>query len=187
MEILYNAGSGVPKNDLISLYWFDRASDNGITEAKADRNGILNAYRSSLSAEEPPRAEETMSIEQQRKNIIRICIRRMPEVIQKNTSLAGICKPCRARFDHPGTPNIGFFQVEPTELNGKPYAFKIGIFRARADLLVSSYMIMSRMEDILGYLSDKSHLPVLVSTFQDFLNRWMNNWNESIKTKRTFL
>lgn len=212
LGVLYNAGSCVQKNDLISLYWFDRAADNGIAAAKTDRDGILNAYRRSLtaeefseymerlacwcregtedvpqtperaghwhclaqpngkagsSAEEPPRAEETLSIEQQRENIIRICMRRMPEVIQKNTSPAGICKPCRARFDYPGTSNIGFFQVEPTELNGKPYAFKIGVFRANTDLSVSSYLIMGRMEDILGYLSDKSHLPVLVSTFQE--------------------
>lgn len=221
LGILYNAGSVAPKNDLISLYWFDRAADNGIAEAEADRDGILNAYRSSLSAEEfseymerlvcwcqegtedvpqtpekagrwhclaqqngkvgPsaeefPRAEETMSIEQQRENIIRICMRRMPEVIQKNTSPAGICKPCRARFDYPGTSNIGFFQVEPTELNGKPYAFKIGVFRANTDLLVSSYMIMGRMEDIFGYLSDKSHLPVLVSTFQDLSESVDERW-----------
>lgn len=50
LGVLYNAGAGVEKNDLVSLYWFDRAADHGIEAAKTDRDGILNAYRNSLSA-----------------------------------------------------------------------------------------------------------------------------------------
>src|SRR5699024_8917062 len=52
LGVLYHAGTGVYQNDLISLYWFDRAADHGLSKAKTDRDGILNAYRSSLSAEE---------------------------------------------------------------------------------------------------------------------------------------
>ena len=48
LAILYNQGAGVEKNDLISLYWFDKAVDNGIGAAQTDRNGILNAYRTNL-------------------------------------------------------------------------------------------------------------------------------------------
>ena len=50
--MLYNAGAGVEKNDLVSLYWFDKAADQGIEKALADRDGILNAYRNNLSSEE---------------------------------------------------------------------------------------------------------------------------------------
>lgn len=52
LGVLYNAGAGVEKNDLISLYWFDRAADNGFQAAKTDRDGLFNAYRNILSADE---------------------------------------------------------------------------------------------------------------------------------------
>lgn len=52
IAILYNQGVGVEKNDLVSLYWFDKAVDNGISAAQIDKNGILNAYQSNLSSEE---------------------------------------------------------------------------------------------------------------------------------------
>ncbi len=49
LGVLYNAGAGAEKNDLIALYWFDRAADNGFEAAKPDRDGIFNAYRNTLS------------------------------------------------------------------------------------------------------------------------------------------
>lgn len=52
LGVLYNAGAGVEKNDLISLYWFDRAADNGFEAAKPDRDGLFNAYRNTLSEDE---------------------------------------------------------------------------------------------------------------------------------------
>lgn len=52
LGVLYNAGAGVEKNDLIALYWFDRATDNGFEAAKPDRDGLFNAYRNTLSEEE---------------------------------------------------------------------------------------------------------------------------------------
>ncbi len=52
LAILYNQDAGVEKNDLVSLYWFDKAVDNGIEAAQVDRNGILNAYRKNLSPAE---------------------------------------------------------------------------------------------------------------------------------------
>ena len=52
LAILYNQGAGAEKNDLVSLYWFDRAADNGIVAAEVDRDGILNAYRINLSPAE---------------------------------------------------------------------------------------------------------------------------------------
>lgn len=36
---------------MAALYWFDRASDNGIQEARKDRDGILNAYQNNNSSE----------------------------------------------------------------------------------------------------------------------------------------
>ena len=45
----YNRGTGVEKNDLTALYWFDRAVDRQIVPAMPDRDGILNAYRKNLS------------------------------------------------------------------------------------------------------------------------------------------
>lgn len=220
LGVLYNAGSGVQKNDLIALYWFDRAADQGIAAAGTDRDGILSAYRSSLSMEEfseymeqlarwcregtedipktsekadrwhslaqpnqkaapsadPPQAEEALSIQQQRENIVQICMRRMPEIIQKCAGPEGLSKPCRARFDYPGTDNVGLFQVEPCKLDGKPYALQVGVLRANTDLLVSSYMVMGRIEDILGYLADESHLPVLLSTFQNLSESVDERW-----------
>lgn len=51
LAVLYNAGAGVEKDDLAALYWFDRAADKQIETAKQDRNGILHAYKTNLSAE----------------------------------------------------------------------------------------------------------------------------------------
>ena len=52
LAILYHQGAGVGKNDLVSLYWFDKAFDNGILVAQVDRDRILNAYRIKLSSAE---------------------------------------------------------------------------------------------------------------------------------------
>lgn len=52
LGVLYNAGAGVEQNDLISLYWFDRAADNGIAVAKTDRDGLLDAFRRALRPNE---------------------------------------------------------------------------------------------------------------------------------------
>lgn len=52
LAVLYNHGAGVEQNDLAALYWFDRAVDNHFAPAKTDRDGILNAYRGSLSPSE---------------------------------------------------------------------------------------------------------------------------------------
>lgn len=52
LGVLYNSGLGVESNDLISLYWFDRATDNGLEKSKTDRDGLLNAYRNTLSQQE---------------------------------------------------------------------------------------------------------------------------------------
>ncbi len=52
LGVLYNAGAGVSKNDLVALYWFDLALDNKYMDARKDRNGILEAYRKSLTAME---------------------------------------------------------------------------------------------------------------------------------------
>lgn len=52
LAVLYNAGTGVDKNDLASLYWFDRASEQGIDAAKNDRDGMLNAYVNNLGKQE---------------------------------------------------------------------------------------------------------------------------------------
>ena len=52
LAILYNQGAGVEKNDLVSLYWFDKAVTNGIVAAQVDRDGILNAYRKTISPAE---------------------------------------------------------------------------------------------------------------------------------------
>lgn len=42
--------AGPKQNDLASLYWFDKAVDNGAADlAQKDRDGILNAYRTNLS------------------------------------------------------------------------------------------------------------------------------------------
>ena len=48
---LYNAGAGLPRDDLAALYWLDCAVDNGAADvALADRDGMLEAYRASCSA-----------------------------------------------------------------------------------------------------------------------------------------
>lgn len=52
LAVLYNIGKGVEGDDRVSLYWFDRAADNGVEVAKRDRDGILNAYRESRSEKE---------------------------------------------------------------------------------------------------------------------------------------
>lgn len=51
LAVLYNAGAGVEKDDMASLYWFDRAADNDFEAAKHDREGMLNAYRTNFSRE----------------------------------------------------------------------------------------------------------------------------------------
>lgn len=52
LAMLYFNGNGVEKNDLISLYWFDKAVDNGNEDTRSDRDGILNAYRTNFSPAE---------------------------------------------------------------------------------------------------------------------------------------
>lgn len=52
LGVLYNRGAGVKRNDLVALYWFDLAADRGVEAAGIDRDGILNAYRRTLSREE---------------------------------------------------------------------------------------------------------------------------------------
>lgn len=52
LAVLYNAGAGLEKDDLASLYWFDRAVDNKVEAAKKDGEGLLNAYKNNFSAEE---------------------------------------------------------------------------------------------------------------------------------------
>ncbi|MCD8132099.1 MAG: sel1 repeat family protein [Lachnospiraceae bacterium] len=52
LGVLYNAGAGVSKNDLVALYWLDRAVNNGYKDARKDREGILESYRASLTATE---------------------------------------------------------------------------------------------------------------------------------------
>ena len=50
LAVLYNAGAGVEKDDLVSLYWFDRVVDNGCEAAKQDRIGIFHAYKDNNSS-----------------------------------------------------------------------------------------------------------------------------------------
>ena len=52
LAVLYNSGSGVEKSDLASLYWFERASKQGVEAAKTDRDGMLKAYLDNLGVEE---------------------------------------------------------------------------------------------------------------------------------------
>ena len=53
LAVLYNLGLGLEQNDLVALYWFDKATDNGAADvAQQDRDGILNAYRENLSPDE---------------------------------------------------------------------------------------------------------------------------------------
>lgn len=52
LAVLYNAGAGLKQDDLATLYWFDRAADNGVEVSKKDRDGILNAYFTNNSPEE---------------------------------------------------------------------------------------------------------------------------------------
>lgn len=53
LAVLYNAGAGLEKNDLASLYWFDKAVDNGAADvARKDRDGMLNAYKTNFTLAE---------------------------------------------------------------------------------------------------------------------------------------
>lgn len=53
LAVLYNAGAGLEKNDIASLYWFDKAVDNGAADvAQKDRDGILNAYKTNFTPTE---------------------------------------------------------------------------------------------------------------------------------------
>ena len=61
LAVLYNTGSGVKRNDLAALYWFDRATDNGVEVAKKSRDGIFNLYRSDRSPEEFNSLMQTLS------------------------------------------------------------------------------------------------------------------------------
>ena len=219
LGVIYNVGTGVSKNDLISLYWFDRAADQGIAAAKTDRKGLLNAYCSNLSVEEfaeymdriacwcregtegvpkmPKKADTWHSIaqearqnglpvkavsegnlnpDQEREKVVRGCTKKMPELIHKQTDPDGVCSPFRLRFKYPGTDNIGFFEIEKSKRTGKPYTFKIGVFRVNTDLLVSSYMKMGTLEDILAYLLEESKLTKMVSTFQKLSDSVDERW-----------
>lgn len=49
LAVLFNANLGVEKDDMVALYWFDRAAEQGFAPALTDRNGILNAYRNNNS------------------------------------------------------------------------------------------------------------------------------------------
>lgn len=53
LAVLYNLGKGLEQNDLVALYWFDKATDNGAADvAQQDRDGLLNAYRENFSPDE---------------------------------------------------------------------------------------------------------------------------------------
>lgn len=53
LAVLYHAGAGVQESDLVALYWLDCAVDNGAADvARADRDGMLAAYKEALPAEE---------------------------------------------------------------------------------------------------------------------------------------
>ena len=46
LAVLYNLGKGLEQNDLVALYWFDKATDNGAADlALQDRDGLLNTYK----------------------------------------------------------------------------------------------------------------------------------------------
>ena len=46
---LYNEGTGVEKNDMAALYWFDKAMENGAADiAQKQRDDILNVYKTDL-------------------------------------------------------------------------------------------------------------------------------------------
>ena len=46
---LYNKGTGVEKNDMAALYWFDKAMENGAADiAQKQRDDILNVYKTDL-------------------------------------------------------------------------------------------------------------------------------------------
>lgn len=53
LAVLYHAGAGLEKNELAALYWLDKAVDCGAADlAQADRDGLLDAYRTSFAAPE---------------------------------------------------------------------------------------------------------------------------------------
>lgn len=52
LAVFYNQGVSVERNDLLALYWFDKAGKQGHVESKKDAQGILYAYRDSLSRAE---------------------------------------------------------------------------------------------------------------------------------------
>ena len=52
LGLLYNAGAGLPHDDLAALHWLELAAGNGVEDATTSRNGILDAYRQALSDQE---------------------------------------------------------------------------------------------------------------------------------------
>lgn len=52
LGLLYNAGAGLPQNDLAALHWLGLAASNDVEDAVASRDGILDAYRQSLFDQE---------------------------------------------------------------------------------------------------------------------------------------
>ena len=210
LGVLYNAGSGVPKNDLISLYWFDRAADHGIAAARTDRDGILNAYRSSLSAEEfseymeqlacwcregsadvpkmperaerwhsfaqqngkatpsaqgTPRAEDALSIKQERTRNLQLCVKKMIEMIPERTGPDGACSPFKLQFQFPGTGNVGMLCLNTSKLEGKPYSLMMEAFHS-ADSVFSVRFLSGTLQNILEFLMDERNLQQMVSTFR---------------------
>ena len=210
LGVLYNAGSGVPKNDLISLYWFDRAADHGIAAARTDRDGILNAYRSSLSAEEfseymeqlacwcrkgsanapkmperaehwhrlaqqngkatpsaqgTPRAEDALSVKQERTRILQRCVKKMIEMIPERTGSDGACSPFKLQFQFPGTGNVGMLCLNTSKLEGKPYSLMMEVFHS-SDSVFSVCFLSGTLQNILEFLMDEKNLPQMVSTFR---------------------
>lgn len=210
LGVLYNAGSGVPKNDLISLYWFDRAADHGIAAARTDRDGILNAYRSSLSAEEfseymeqlacwcregsadvpkmperaerwhslaqqngkatpsaqgTPRAEDALSIKQERMRILQLCVKKMIGMIPERTGPDGACSPFKLQFQFPGTGNVGMLCLNTSKLEGKPYSLTMEVFHS-ADSVFSVCFLSGTLQNILEFLMDEKNLQQMVSTFR---------------------
>ncbi len=52
LAVLYNAGRGIEQNDIVALYWFDKAVDNGAADvAQTDRDGLLNYYKENFTAD----------------------------------------------------------------------------------------------------------------------------------------
>lgn len=210
LGVLYHAGTGVSQNDLISLYWFDRAADHGLSKAKTDRDGILNAYRSSLSAEEfseymermaywcqmgtqdipktpgkasvwrsiaqktgkatpsaqgTPRAEDALSVKQERTRILQRCVKKMIEMIPERTGSDGACSPFKLQFQFPGTGNVGMLCLNTSKLEGKPYSLMMEVFHS-SDSVFSVCFLSGTLQNILEFLMDEKNLPQMVSTFR---------------------